>query len=176
MVTPDELAARRADVQIVDVRWPNEWDAGHIDGAVHVPQDELAERITDIDRDRPVVTVCREGRRSVAAAEELRAEGYDVDNLVGGLWSWSAAGHPLVDARGQPGKVVAPQPPPDDRPEAHQRLQAEFLSVLYAVQEEFGDTDPSDDEVRAFLRRRLVDEGRTPDEADEFLARMDDPA
>ncbi len=46
--------------------------------------------------------------------------------------------------------------------------------MLFAVQERFGDREPTDDEVRAFLRERLTGEGRSPEEADEFLARMDE--
>lgn len=173
-MTPAELAARRDEVQIVDVRWPNEWDAGRIEGSLHIPQDELDDRSEEVGRGRPVVTVCRSGNRSAAAAEQLRAEGFEVENLEGGLQAWADAALPLVGDYGKPGTVVEPQPPPDDRPVEHQRLQEEFLRVLFAVQEHFGDADPSDEEVLAFLRQRLIDEGRSPDEADEFLARMGD--
>lgn len=163
-----ELAARQGDVQIVDVRWPNEWDAGHIEGALHIPQDELDDRLAEIGHGRPVVAVCRSGGRSAAVAEQLRSEGFRAESLDGGLLAWADAGLPLT------GPVVDPEPPPDDRPVAHQRLQDELLSVLFAVQEHFGEREPTDEEVVAFLRQRLIDEGRTPAEADEFLARMDD--
>ena len=170
---PDELDQRRREVQVLDVRFPNEWDAGHIDGALHVPQDELDERIGELDRDRPVVAVCRSGSRSAEAAELLSAEGLAAENLEGGLVAWASAGLPLITAEGEPGRVADPEPPPDDRPAEHQRLQGEFLSVLFAVQEHFGDREPSDAEVRSFLHDRLVSEGKSPEEADEFLARMD---
>lgn len=172
-MTPAELAgARRRHegehegdrVQLVDVRWPNEWEAGRIEGAVHIPSDELDDRLHELDPDRPVVTVCRTGSRSAAAAEQLRAEGFTVENLEGGVQAWVDQGLPFD------GQVVDPEPPPDDRPPELQRLQAEFLDVLMAVQEHFGDRDPSDDEVRAFLRQRLIDQGRSPEDADEFLA------
>jgi rhodanese-related sulfurtransferase len=175
-VTPNELAARleAGSVTLVDVRWPNEWEAGRIEGAVHIPQDELDDRLDELDTGRLVVTVCRRGERSAIAADELRAEGFRAENLEGGMDAWAQEGLPVVDGEGRPGAVVDPEPPPDDRPPEHQRLQAELLRVLFDVQDHFGDHDPSDEEVRDFLRQRLIDEGRTPDEADDFLARMDE--
>ncbi len=172
-MTPAELDARRSEVQVVDVRWPNEWEAGHIEGSLHIPQDELEDRAREVGRGRPVVTVCRSGGRSAAAAEELRAEGFDAESLDGGLLAWVDAGLALTNTEGGPGAVVEPAPPPDDRPIEHQRLQDEFLKILFAVQDHFGDADPSDDDVVAFLRQRLIDEGRSPEEADDFLAHLD---
>ncbi len=169
-MTSAELDARRGEVQIVDVRWPNEWEAGRIEGALHIPLDELDERLDEIDRERPVVTVCRTGSRSSTAANQLRAEGIAAENLDGGLQRWIDEGHPVAAADGSPGTVVEPEPPPDDRPIEHQRLQAEMMSLLFDLQDRFGDREPSDEEVRAFLRQRLIDEGRTPEEADDFLA------
>src|SRR5688572_672692 len=52
------LAARRPDVLILDVRHPHEWDAGRIEGAVHIPLDELEERLDELDAARPLVAVC----------------------------------------------------------------------------------------------------------------------
>jgi rhodanese-related sulfurtransferase len=172
---PAELAEHLVDVQVVDVRWPNEWAAGHIEGAFHVPQDTLDDNLGEIDRDRPVVAVCRAGHRSAMAAEWLRADGFQAENLEGGLLAWVEAGLPLTADSGGPGRVVDPDPPPDDRPEGQQRLQTEMLSVLFAVQEHFGDREPSDDEVRGFLRQRLIDQGRSAEEADRFLTEMDRP-
>ena len=160
-------------VQVVDVRFPNEWEAGHIEAAVHIPQDYVYERLDELDRSRPVVTVCRSGSRSAEAAEELTGEGFDVRNLDGGMQAWAAAGLPFVAADGSQGTVAEPEPPPDDRPEAMQRLQADFMDVIFAAQEHFGDKEPTEDEMRGFLRDRLIGEGRTPEEADRILAAMD---
>ena len=169
-----ELEKRRREVQIVDVRWPNEWEAGRIDGARHIPQDELDDRLEEIDRDRPVVTVCRSGTRSAAAAEQLRAQGFRAENLDGGMLAWAEHGLAVTTPAGEPGSVVDPEPPPDDRPVEHQRLQAEFMSLVSEIQEHLGEREPSDEEVRAYLRQRLVNEGRSPEEADEFIARIDE--
>lgn len=171
---PDDLADQRETVQLVDVRYPNEWEAGHIEGAVHIPADELDDRLAELFRDRPVVTVCRSGSRSAAAAEQLAGAGFSADNLDGGVVAWMEGGRSLVKGDGSPGgEVVEPEPPPDDRPEHIKRLQSEFLSVLMAVEEHFGDSEPSDEEVRAFLRDRLVIEGRSPEEADAFMAEIE---
>lgn len=169
-MTPQELARRRGEVQIVDVRWPNEWEAGRIDGAVHIPVDDIDDRFDELDRSRPVVTVCLSGSRSANAAETLAAAGFDAENLDGGVAAWADAGLPLVRDGGEAGEVVEPEEPPEHL----QRLEQEFLKVLFEVQEHFGDREPSDEEVRAFLHERLIDQGRTPDEADALMASMED--
>jgi rhodanese-related sulfurtransferase len=170
-----DLQARLREAQIVDVRLPGEWRAAHIEGAVHIPQDELDERLGEIDRERPVVVVCRSGARSSAAAQKLRAEGFQADNLEGGLLAWVDEGLALETGEGVPGVLVEPEGEADDRPIEHQRLQAELLRLLFDIQEHFGEREPGDEEIRAFLRQRLIDEGRSAEEADNFLARMGEP-
>lgn len=171
-MTPDELAERRDEIQVIDVRYPNEWEAGRIEGSVHIPEDELEDRLDELETVRPVVTVCRSGHRSERAAESLRAEGVRAENLEGGVLAWAEAGLPLTTPDGQPGTVASPEPPPDDRPESHQRIQADMMGLLLDLQAEFGDRQPSEEEVRAFLRRRMIAEGRSPEEADEVLAQL----
>lgn len=170
LMDPQVLAAESSRYQVVDVRFPNEWDAGHIDGARHIPEDDLPDRLDELDRERPVVTVCRAGARSAEAASFLGGEGFDAQSLDGGMEAWAEAGLPLRRTDGEPGTVVEPAPPPDDRPEEHQRLQSTFLEAVFAVQEHFGDREASDDEVRAFLRDRLIAEGKSPEEAERYLA------
>jgi len=140
--------------QVVDVRYPNEWEAGHIDGAVHIPLDYVLDRVEELYRGRPIVTVCRSGSRSAEAAKDLAREGFDVQNLEGGMQAWAAQGLPVVAAGGERGSVVEPEPPEDDRPEDMQRLQSEFLEVIFAVQEHFGDHQPSEEDIQEFLRQR----------------------
>jgi rhodanese-related sulfurtransferase len=171
----ETLARDMTRFQVVDVRYANEWDAGRIENAVHIPVDDVLDRVDELDRARPVVTVCRTGSRSAEAAKDLADEGFDVQNLAGGMQAWVAEGRPIVAADGSPGVVVEPEPTPDDRPERMQRLQAEFLDVIFAVQEHFGDREASEEEMQAFLRQRLIDEGKTPEEADEFLEAMNRP-
>ncbi len=85
-------------VQVVDVRGADEFSGplGHIAGARLIPLDDWPARIAEIDRERPVVTVCRSGARSAQAATLLGKAGYPrVANLAGGMLRWRAAGYPV---------------------------------------------------------------------------------
>ena len=166
------LAERLDEVEVVDVREPAEWDAGHIEGARHIPGDALGDHLHELDPSRPVVTVCRSGSRSSDAARVLAAEGFRAQRLAGGMLAWAEAGLTVVAYDGTPGRVAEPDEPDDDGSDGHQRLQADFMSLTLEVQEHFGDHDPSEDEIRAYLRERLIDEGRSPREADEVMARI----
>ena len=94
--------------QILDVREPYEWEAGHIQNAIHIPlADVMAGNESGrLDRHRPVVVVCKVGSRSELASLMLQARGFDAQNLEGGTEAWMAAGLPLVDSAGAPGKVA----------------------------------------------------------------------
>lgn len=98
----------RARFQIVDVREPYEWDAGHIEESVHIPlADVMAGREEGrLDRGKPVLVVCKVGSRSELAALMLQARGFKAENLEGGTEAWIAAGLPLVASDGSPGKVA----------------------------------------------------------------------
>lgn len=104
-LTPEELRARD-DVEILDVREPGEWRAGHIDGSVHIPMGEIGARAGELNRNRPIVTVCRSGQRSGKIAAFLSRQDYDATNLDGGLKAWARAGLPLVSTSGEQGRVI----------------------------------------------------------------------
>ena len=89
---PDDLA-------VLDVREPFEWEAGHIDGALHIPMMELPERLGDLPEGQTLV-VCKVGSRSAQVVGYLARQGYDVVNLAGGLYDWQAAGRALVTESG----------------------------------------------------------------------------
>jgi sulfur dioxygenase len=94
-IEPQALLELGAQVQIVDVREINEWHdtMGHLQGAVHMPLASLAQRQTELDRTRPVVTVCRSGTRSAQASLMLARAGFaQVANLAGGMLRWRAQG------------------------------------------------------------------------------------
>ena len=153
-IDPDALAADMERFRVVDVRYPNEWEAGHIRGTVHIPLDYVYEHTDDLDRSRPVVTVCRSGSRSAQAAADLAGEGFEVQNLSGGIESWVDQGLPIVADDGGPGRVAEPEPPPDDRPAELQQLQNDFMDAIFAVRDHFGDREPSEEQVLEFLRQR----------------------
>ena len=83
---------------VVDVREQDEWDEGHIPGAVHVPRGHLESRIERLAPDpaRPVVIYCSAGNRSAFAAKTLAELGYeDVVSLAGGFTDWKRNGFPV---------------------------------------------------------------------------------
>jgi rhodanese-related sulfurtransferase len=77
-----------AGAQLVDVRTDHEWEAGHIPGAVHIELPQLASRVDEIDRDRPVIFYCRGGNRSSMATTALAEAGYDAAKLSEGAVGW----------------------------------------------------------------------------------------
>lgn len=103
---PDELARRAEEHVILDVRGPDEWQAGHIDGSVHIPMDQLSDRWHELPADTPIITVCRSGQRSGQVARALTTRGYDATNLDGGLQAWHRRGLPLTAADGTAGRVA----------------------------------------------------------------------
>ena len=98
-ITTNELNAQinnGTDAQIVDVRETDEVAAGMIAGARHIPLGELRSRVAELDKSRPVVAVCRSGRRSAAAADQLAAAGFTAYTMTGGMLDWSANGLPAA--------------------------------------------------------------------------------
>lgn len=82
---------------MLDVREDDEWAAGHVAGASHIPMSRLLDRLGEVPRDRDVVVVCKVGARSAQVAAYLRQQGWDnVRNLDGGLVQWVREGKPLV--------------------------------------------------------------------------------
>jgi phage shock protein E len=77
---------------LVDVRTGEEYESGHLPGALHIPYDEMEERHTEIAQHqaRPILLICRSGRRSVFAAEVLVEQGFQqLYNLEGGMLEWT---------------------------------------------------------------------------------------
>jgi len=95
--TPQQVAdlLARGDIQLIDVRQPEEREAGRIAGDRFIELAQLAGQADTIDRDRPVVFYCRSGARSAMATEAFRGAGFDAHNMLGGLLEWDAAGLPL---------------------------------------------------------------------------------
>jgi sulfur-carrier protein adenylyltransferase/sulfurtransferase len=93
----------QAGAKLIDVREPHEWDEAHLENAIHVPQGELLERISDVapDHSERIVLYCRTDNRSSRAADALRDLGYDnVSVMRGGIVDWQESGLPVVAAQG----------------------------------------------------------------------------
>jgi rhodanese-related sulfurtransferase len=103
-----EVARTRADGGdvVLDVREPDEWHAGHVDGSLWIPMGEVAARQAELPDDRALVVICRSGARSGKVVGALVQAGYDAVNVTGGLKAWAAAGYPLVVDDGGPGTVT----------------------------------------------------------------------
>lgn len=105
-VLPQDVSKQRSELHLLDVREQDEWDAGHIDGAQHIPLGELGARLAEVPTEQVVVAVCRSGSRSDRAAKGLRLSGVRAENLDGGVTAWTRAGLPLVAKGGGPGRVI----------------------------------------------------------------------
>lgn len=97
---------RRGEVQILDVREPHEWAAGHVEGSVHLPLNRVLAGQEELDPSKPVAVVCSVGSRSEVGALMLRARGYEAYNVDGGLHAWEAEGLPLVADDDGPPRVA----------------------------------------------------------------------
>lgn len=99
-IEPRWVEENAQDVQILDVREPDEFTGplGHIKGAVLIPLGELAARLDELDKSRPVVAVCRVGGRSAQAVNFLKSAGFErLANLPGGMMRWNQEGLSLAD-------------------------------------------------------------------------------
>lgn len=90
----DEARNRNDDTVYLDVRELNEWNLGHIPGAVHIPRGNLEGKVEGmIPRDSKVVIYCASGNRSALAADTMMQMGYgDVASLSGGFRGWADSG------------------------------------------------------------------------------------
>ena len=97
---------RLAEIQLVDVREPYEWEAGRVDGAIHIPVNAIMSGGGDLDKDKPVAVIRRTGNRSELATMMLQARGFDAHNVEGGMEAWEAAGLRFAAADGSAGRVA----------------------------------------------------------------------
>jgi len=101
VVTPEKGEKLIADkVQLLDVRTEEEWNEGHLNGAVRadVTEEDFAEAVKEVtDPSKPVLVYCRSGGRSARAAKQLEKLGYKVVfDLKGGITAWKKAGKEVV--------------------------------------------------------------------------------
>lgn len=99
-MTPSEFVRRRAagdDLVLLDIREPHELVQSSVKGALHIPMAQIPDRLAELDRDRPLVILCRSGGRSQAVASFLMQRGFtQVANLSGGIIRWNQEVDPSV--------------------------------------------------------------------------------
>lgn len=94
-ITTAQADERRRTATIVDVREDAEVAAGIIPGAIHIPLDQMKDRLNELPAGRPVITVCASGGRSAAAAADLIVDGFRADTMAGGMNQWASEGRPV---------------------------------------------------------------------------------
>jgi rhodanese-related sulfurtransferase len=98
---------RLEEIQLVDCREDHEWEAGRIEGAIHLPLNQImAGAGKDLDHDTPIAVICRSGNRSELATMMLQAQGFDAHNVEGGMEAWEREGLPFAAPDGSPGRVA----------------------------------------------------------------------
>ena len=80
---------------LIDVRNPQEYASGHIDGATNIPFNKLSKKLEALPKDKSIVCVCRTGPRGREATYLLQKAGFEVTNLVGGVMEWRKEGNKL---------------------------------------------------------------------------------
>jgi rhodanese-related sulfurtransferase len=96
-VTVDELeAALQSGAPLIDVREPDEYEAGHVSDAVLVPLASVPAALDLFPVDQRTYVICRSGARSYRACEFLIDHGFDVVNVAGGTLAWINSGRDVV--------------------------------------------------------------------------------
>ncbi|MER7461841.1 rhodanese-like domain-containing protein [Streptomyces sp. NPDC097981] len=95
---------------VLDVREDDEWAAGHVEGAVHIPMSDFVARFGElteaVEDGRRVHVMCRVGGRSAQVTQYLVRQGIDAVNVDGGMQAWDGAGRPMVTDSGNPAFVL----------------------------------------------------------------------
>jgi rhodanese-related sulfurtransferase len=104
-ITVNDLDALKAPI-LLDVREPDEWEAGHAPDAWFWPLARLDQVRAELPLGPKIVCICRSGARSAKATELLRSWGLDAVNLEGGMQAWAADGRPVERDDGSPGTVI----------------------------------------------------------------------
>jgi len=164
---PSEVYEVRHTAQLVDVRENAELKDGYIEGSMHIPMGQLQQRLGEINKDLSVIAVCHLGHRSGQVAKFLKGQGYKADTLEGGMKAWESMGLPIA-GKAPPQPAEEPATPPDLTSDQAE-LSETIMEVAFAVQDHFGDREPTDEEAREFMLEWLISKGKTPEEAEELL-------
>ncbi len=100
-----DVASVPADAYLLDVREPVEWASGHIEGARHIPMNDVPQRLADLPDDTEIVVVCKSGGRSGQVTGYLAAKGIKAVNMSGGMLAWAVAHKSMVSESGEAPRV-----------------------------------------------------------------------
>src|SRR5258707_12011918 len=105
-----DVAAVPSDGFVLDVREADEWAAGHVEGALHVPMSDFVGRFGEVTEavadGRKAYVMCRVGGRSAQVTQYLLQQGVDAVNVDGGMLAWDGTGRPMVTDTGSPAFVL----------------------------------------------------------------------
>lgn len=105
-----DAASVPAEGFVLDVREDDEWAAGHVEGALHIPMSDFVARFGElteaIEDGRRVHVMCRVGGRSAQVTQYLVRQEIDAVNVDGGMQAWDGAGRPMVTDNGTPAFVL----------------------------------------------------------------------
>ncbi|MER5870839.1 rhodanese-like domain-containing protein [Streptomyces sp. NPDC002044] len=105
-----DAAAVPSEGFVLDVREDDEWAAGHVEGALHIPMSDFVHRFGELTEAAPdgarVHVMCRVGGRSAQVTQYLVRQGIDAVNIDGGMQAWDGAGRPMVTDTGNPAFVL----------------------------------------------------------------------
>ncbi len=105
-----DAAAVPSEGFVLDVREDDEWAAGHVEGALHIPMSDFVARFGEltqaVEDGRRVHVMCRVGGRSAQVTQYLVRQGVDAVNIDGGMQAWDGAGRPMVTDHGNPAFVL----------------------------------------------------------------------
>lgn len=96
-VAADAFNEQMADSFVLDVRELDEYEGGHIEGAVNIPVREVVQNLNLIPMDQPILVYCAAGTRGALATTALEMLGYNAVNLRGGIRAWTGAGYPVTE-------------------------------------------------------------------------------
>ena len=95
-----------AGAVLIDVREPDEWEAGHAPMARHVPLNTVLAAMDSFPRNAKVLVICRSGNRSQSATAAMRDAGIDAYNVDGGMRAWHQVGGAVLRTDGSSGTVI----------------------------------------------------------------------
>jgi rhodanese-related sulfurtransferase len=91
--------AQGRGAEVIDVREPQEYLAGHVPGAKLIPMAHLPSRLEEIEKQQPVYVLCASGGRSAAMTDFLRNAGFDAYSVAGGTNGWADSGRTIIEGR-----------------------------------------------------------------------------